>query len=146
MRLISSRVIRENVEAVLTRGLFVGVSRRKPLDHPRGLPRCPRCGSKETTRQSSSGLYYCHRCFRLFRDVPEVPFDFVTDGWTQGLGELQATGEVLVVRLPEGFCGVCLLGGQSVLESIRSGGAAARNAADRGVTRRASDVAVAGSV
>lgn len=84
-------------------------SKRAPVDHPPGRLRCSWCGSGETTPHGSSGLQYCLRCYRFFRDAPEVPFDVVADEWTEPLRALQAAGEIIVVRLPGGFYGVCLL-------------------------------------
>lgn len=86
-------------------------SKRAPAGHPSGDLRCPRCGSGDTVRYGASGRHYCFRCRRLFYDVPEAPFDVVADEWTPALAALQSAGEIIMVRLPGGFYGVCLLAG-----------------------------------
>jgi hypothetical protein len=83
--------------------------KHKPVDLPPGHLCCPWCGSGDAVPRASSGTYYCPRCTRLFRDAPEVPFDVVADEWTPALSALQAAGDVIAVRLPGGFYGVCLL-------------------------------------
>jgi hypothetical protein len=41
--------------------------------------------------------------------VPDAAYDFVADGWSEALGILQASGELIAVRLPHGFVGVCMI-------------------------------------
>ena len=84
-----------------------------PLDGPPRSPRCSWCGSSATLRYAA-GNHYCRRCRRLFQDAPEIPFDVVADRWTPGLEALQTAGDVITVRLPGGFHGVCVLTGESV--------------------------------
>jgi hypothetical protein len=84
-------------------------SKRAPVGHPPGHLRCAWCGSDDTTPRGSSGTHYCHHCARLFRDAPEIPFDVIADQSTPALSALQAAGDVIAVRLPGGFYGVCVL-------------------------------------
>lgn len=72
-------------------------------------PRCPHCGSKFTSRSRRVDGYFCHSCWRPFREAPEVPFDFIADGWHPDLAALQAAGEVIAVALAGGFLGVCVI-------------------------------------
>lgn len=37
--------------------------------------------------------------------APEIPFDFYLDSWNPLAAQFQATGEVVLVRLPFGFYG-----------------------------------------
>jgi hypothetical protein len=46
--------------------------------------------------------------------VAEVSYDFVADGWSDALGKLQAGGELIAVRLPHGFVGVCMISVEGV--------------------------------
>lgn len=85
--------------------------------HP--APRCPWCGSAFTARSRNPGTYYCHRCLRVFGDAPEVAFDFIVDEWTRELAALQATGDLIAVRFPLGFYGICILGEEDPLTSVR---------------------------
>jgi hypothetical protein len=71
----------------------------------------------------AAASHYCRRCCRLFKEAPQVSFDVVADRWTAGLGALQAAGEVIVVRLPGGFYGVCVLTGETVLHFPKRCGA-----------------------
>lgn len=80
---------------------------------------------------AARGVYYCRRCGQLFRDAPEVPFDVVADRWTTDLGALQAAGEIVMVRLPGGFYGVCLLPRESVWQVMQRSGTRRQPARDR---------------
>lgn len=80
------------------------------IDRLPTLLRCPWCGSKYTSMaRGPQRRYYCHSCFRSFEPAQEVPYDVIADGWTPELGALQAAGEVIIIRLSEGFYGVCLI-------------------------------------
>lgn len=46
--------------------------------------------------------------------MAEVPYDFVADGWSEALGKLQAEGELITIRLPHGFVGVCMISVEGV--------------------------------
>lgn len=92
---------------------------RQPVRRPQTPPRCPWCGSALTARSRNPGTYYCHRCLRAFGDAPEVPFDFIFDQWAPELAALQATGDLIAVRLPEGFYGICILAEEDLLTSLR---------------------------
>lgn len=97
-------------------------SKRTTLIRQPGTLKCPRCGSDATAWYRASGRHYCFRCSRFFQDAAEVLFDVVADGWTPALGALQAAGEIVSVRLPSGFYGVCVLQGP-IGHGIRNGGA-----------------------
>ncbi len=58
---------------------------------------------------------YCYSCFRAFDGTPEVPFDAVAAAWTSALAALQEAGELIAVRLGEGFYGICLIAVESPL-------------------------------
>lgn len=94
-----------------------GFSNRQPTGPPSKRPRCARCGSEAALHYAGPGNYYCESCLGRFRHTPDVPFDVVVDEWTAGLGALQATGELIAVRLPRGFYGLCLLTGESASET-----------------------------
>jgi len=85
------------------------VNVRRSIDRLGDPPRCPFCGSAFTSRSRRVEGYFCHSCWRRFAEAEEVAFDFVADGWTPELSALQAAGEVIVVALPKGFLGVCVL-------------------------------------
>src|SRR3972149_10204622 len=70
---------------------------------------CPWCGSGFTSRSRGREAWFCTSCRRVFREQPEVGYDFVADGWSEALGILQASGELITVRLPHGFVGVCMI-------------------------------------
>jgi len=93
-----------------------GFSNRQPSDPPSKRPRCARCGSEVALHYADPGNYYCESCLGRFRHAPHVPFDVVVDEWTAALGALQTTGELIAVRLPRGFYGLCLLAGESASE------------------------------
>jgi hypothetical protein len=97
-------------------------SKRTPAARPQGHLRCSSCGSDETAQYPASARHYCFRCSRFFHDASEVPFDVVADGWTPALGALQAAGEIIAVRLPGGFYGLCVLRGP-IGSGGRTGGA-----------------------
>jgi hypothetical protein len=97
-------------------------SKRTTVVVPEGRLRCSSCGSDATAQYGASGRHYCYRCSRFFQDAPGVAFDLVADGWTPGLGALQAAGEVIAVPLRGGFYGVCVLQGY-VAFGGRKGGA-----------------------
>jgi len=42
--------------------------------------------------------------------APEMPFDFYLDVWNPLAAQFQATGEVVLVRLPFGFYGGIVIG------------------------------------
>ena len=42
--------------------------------------------------------------------APEIPFDFYLDGWNPLAAQSQATGDVILVRLPFGFYGGIVIG------------------------------------
>ena len=106
-------------------GTMLGFWRREPGDVSPTRPRCARCGSAVAAHYVGPGHYYCESCFARLRYAPEVPFDVVADEWTSELGALQSAGELIAVRLPGGFYGVCVLTGESAFElaqrSIRRG-------------------------
>lgn len=77
--------------------------------------RCPRCGSTHIS-QYRGDEYCCYACWNRFQWVPEVPFDFVADQWSRDLAAAQAAGEVILVRLPKGFYGVCVIAEEGPLE------------------------------
>ncbi len=60
---------------------------------------------------------YCYSCFRTFDNVPEVPFDAIADAWIPALAALQEAGDLIAVRLGEGFYGICLIAVESPLGS-----------------------------
>jgi len=86
---------------------------KEPLHPGPSRPRCAWCGSEVDLHRVGPRRYVCESCFRRFANVPEVPFDVVVDEWTEHLGALQGSGEIVVVRLPQGFYGVCLLASES---------------------------------
>lgn len=94
-------------------------------------PPCPSCGSTSIPNTAASGGYFCYRCKRTFGEIELVPFDDVVDAWTPHLAALQAAGDAVIVRLPAGFYGVCLIRAESLMASIlremrRQGHACAR--------------------
>lgn len=98
-----------------------GFSNRQPIGSPSQRPRCARCGSQAAVHYVGPGRYYCEPCLGRFQRAPNVPFDVVVDEWTTALGALQTAGELIAVRLPRGFYGVCLLPGVSAFElALRS--------------------------
>ena len=82
---------------------------RRSIDRLSEPLRCPWCGSGFTSRSRGREAWFCHSCWRVFREQPEVGYDFVADGWSEALGILQASGELITVRLPHGFVGVCMI-------------------------------------
>jgi len=76
---------------------------------PRSRVACPTCGRRLTYKVKGTDLYYCCVCRSTFEDAPQVPYDLVLDAWDPALGVLQQTGDIIAVRLPEGFIGVCIL-------------------------------------
>jgi len=97
---------------------MLGFSNRQPTDSPAPSRRrrCARCGSEVALHYVGPGRYYCESCLGRFRHAPDVPFDVVADEWTAELGALQIAGELIAVRLPMGFYGLCLLTGESAFE------------------------------
>lgn len=92
------------------------LQRDRSIDRSPTTPRCPWCGSLYTSiSRSPSRRYYCHACFRAFAETPEAPYDVIADEWTPALAALQASGELIAVRLGGGFYGICLLTGRSDL-------------------------------
>jgi len=89
---------------------------KQPINPLPSRLRCVRCGSEANLHYAGPGRYFCEHCLRRYPAVPEVPFDVVVDEWTAHLGALQAAGELVAVRLPRGFYGVCLLPGTSAVE------------------------------
>ncbi len=86
---------------------------------PSDRPRCARCGTDAGVHYVGPGYYYCEPCLRRAQRAPEVPFDVVVNEWTAELGLLQAAGELIAVRLPRGFYGVCLLTAESAGDLAR---------------------------
>ena len=82
---------------------------RRSIDRLPEPLRCPWCGSGFTSRSRGREAWFCHSCWRVFRELPEVGYDFVANDWSQALGVLQASGELIAVRLPHGFVGVCMI-------------------------------------
>ena len=89
---------------------------KEPRSSGSGRPRCARCGSAVDLHYVGPARYLCESCLRRPLNAPAVPFDVVVDGWTDHLGALQAAGELIAVRLPHGFYGVCLLAGESAFD------------------------------
>jgi hypothetical protein len=87
---------------------------RRSIDRLPEPLRCPWCGSGFTSRSRGREAWFCHSCWRVFREVAEVGYDFVADGWSAALGKLQADGELIAVRLPHGFVGVCMISVEGV--------------------------------
>ncbi len=85
------------------------VTPRRSLDRVPPPLRCPWCGSGFTSRSRGREAWFCHSCWRVFREAAEVSYDFVADGWTDALGALQGSGDIITVRLPYGFIGVCMI-------------------------------------
>jgi hypothetical protein len=102
-------VYHDGVDCVFGEENMFSFLKYQPDDPPPARLRCSWCGSDDTVPRGSSGTYYCPRCSRLFRDASEVPFDVIANQWTPALGVLQAAGDIVAVRLPCGFYGVCLL-------------------------------------
>ncbi|MBI4279149.1 MAG: hypothetical protein HY660_11900 [Armatimonadetes bacterium] len=73
-----------------------------------GAP-CPECGGRSTYRVKGSDLSYCYTCRKAYSEIPDAPYDLVLDEWDARLAGLQAAGDVVLVRLPKGFIGVCIL-------------------------------------
>jgi len=94
---------------------------RRSIDRLSGPLRCPWCGSGFTSRNRGREAWFCHSCWRVFRELPEVGYDFVADGWSEALGILQASGELIAVRLPHGFVGVCMISVDQVPRRRSSG-------------------------
>ena len=88
----------------------------EPRHSASGRPRCGRCGSAVDLHYVGPGRYLCESCLRRSQNVPEIPFDVIVDEWTVHLGALQAAGELIAVRLPHGFYGVCVLAGESTFD------------------------------
>jgi len=82
---------------------------RRSIDRLPNPPRCPWCGSGFTSRSRGREAWFCHSCWRVFRESADLGYDFIADGWSDGVGALQAGGELIAVRLPHGFVGVCLI-------------------------------------
>lgn len=94
------------------------VSRRAaPAAHPADLICCPRCGSTHVSHYRGDE-YCCYNCWHRFLWAPQVPFDFVADGWTPELAAAQAAGDVILVRLPKGFYGVCVITEEGPFERL----------------------------
>lgn len=87
---------------------------RRSIDRLAEPVRCPWCGSGFTSRSRGREAWFCHSCWRVFRDVPDLGYDFIADGWSEALALLQASGELITVRLPHGFVGVCMISVEGV--------------------------------
>lgn len=72
-------------------------------------PVCPRCARRFTIKVEQYSYYYCRSCGGIFEEPVSLPFDAVVDCWTESLASLQRSGDIIVVPLPEGKLGVCLI-------------------------------------
>lgn len=80
-------------------------------------PVCPRCARRFTIKVEQYGYYYCRSCGGIFEEPTSLPFDAVAEGWTESLVSLQRSGDIIVVSLPDGKLGICLV--SAILQEAR---------------------------